>query len=101
MSRRDALASTSPIRKPCRRRRRRRARGPRSAKTERRRLRRLGMTTLRALIAAAMVVLKFGWAVAKLPPPAPLDAKAKAAAEEEVAKDTAYALPPTLPPDLS
>jgi hypothetical protein len=49
------------------------------------------MTTLRALIAAALVVATFGWAVAKLPPPAPLDEKAKAAAEEKKAKDTAAA----------
>ena len=49
------------------------------------------MTTLRALIAAALVVATFGWAVAKLPPPAPLDDKAKAAAEEKKAKDAASA----------
>jgi hypothetical protein len=49
------------------------------------------MTTLRALIAAALVVATFGWAVAKLPPPAPLDEKGKAAAEEKKAKDTAAA----------
>jgi membrane protein involved in colicin uptake len=46
------------------------------------------MTTLRALIAAALVVLSFGWAVAKLPPP---DEKAKAAAEEKKAKDAVTA----------
>jgi len=49
------------------------------------------MTTLRALIAAALVVATFGWAVAKLPPPAPLDDKTKAAAEEKKAKDAAGA----------
>jgi len=49
------------------------------------------MTTLRALIAAALVVMTFGWAVAKLPAPAPLDDKAKAAAEEKKAKDAAAA----------
>ena len=49
------------------------------------------MTTLRALIAAALVVATFGWAVAKLPPPPPLDDKAKAAAEEKKAKDAATA----------
>ena len=49
------------------------------------------MTTLRALIAAGLVVGMFGWAVAKLPAPAPLDDKAKAAAEEKKAKDAAAA----------
>jgi hypothetical protein len=49
------------------------------------------MTTLRALIAAALVVVTFGWAVAKLPAPAPLDDKAKAAAEEKKTKDAAAA----------
>jgi hypothetical protein len=48
-------------------------------------------TTLRALIAAALVVGMFGWAVAKLPPPPPMDEKAKAAAEEKKAKDAAAA----------
>ena len=49
------------------------------------------MTTLRALIAAAMIIASFGWAVAKLPPPPPMDDKAKAAAEEKKAKDAAAA----------
>lgn len=49
------------------------------------------MTTLRALIAAGLVVVTFGWALAKLPPPPPLDDKAKAAAEEKKAKDAAAA----------
>jgi hypothetical protein len=49
------------------------------------------MTTLRALIAAGLVVFFFGWAVAKLPPPPPMDDKAKAAAEEKKAKDAAAA----------
>jgi hypothetical protein len=49
------------------------------------------MTTLRALIAAGLLVGAFGWAVAKLPPPPPLDDKAKAAAEEKKAKDAADA----------
>ncbi len=49
------------------------------------------MTTLRALIAAGLVVGLFGWAVAKLPPPPPMDEKAKAAAEEKKAKDAAAA----------
>jgi len=46
------------------------------------------MTTLRALIAAALVVGLFGVAVAKLPPPT--DAQ-KAAAAENKAKDAAAA----------
>jgi hypothetical protein len=49
------------------------------------------MTTLRALIAAGLVIATFGWALAKLPPPPPLDDKAKAAAEEKKAKDAAAA----------
>ena len=49
------------------------------------------MTTLRALIAAGLVVGMFGWAVAKLPPPPPMDEKAKAAAEEKKTKDAAAA----------
>jgi hypothetical protein len=49
------------------------------------------MTTLRALIAAALVIATFGWALAKLPPPPPMDEKAKAAAEEKKAKDAAAA----------
>jgi hypothetical protein len=49
------------------------------------------MTTLRALIAAGLVVGMFGWAVAKLPPPPPMDEKAKVAAEEKKAKDAADA----------
>jgi hypothetical protein len=49
------------------------------------------MTTLRALIAAGLVIVTFGLAVAKLPPPPPMDEKAKAAAEEKKAKDAAAA----------
>jgi hypothetical protein len=49
------------------------------------------MRTLRALIAAALVVGLFGAAVAKLPPPAPLTDAQKAAAEEKKAKDAAAA----------
>jgi hypothetical protein len=49
------------------------------------------MTTLRALIAAGLVVGVFGWAVAKLPPAPPMDEKAKAAAEEKKAKAAAAA----------
>src|SRR5215471_16572937 len=49
------------------------------------------MTTLRALIAAALVIATFGWALAKLPPPPRMDDKAKAAAEEKKAKDAAAA----------
>ena len=45
-------------------------------------------TTLRALLAAGLVVSMFGLAVAKLPPP---DENAKAAAEEKKAKDAAAA----------
>ena len=48
-------------------------------------------TTLRALIAAALVIIGFGVAVAKLPPAPPMDDKAKAAAEEKKAKDAAAA----------
>src|SRR5436853_6651657 len=49
------------------------------------------MTTLRALIAAGLVIGVFGWAIAKLPPPPPMDDAAKAAAEEKKAKDAAAA----------
>jgi len=49
------------------------------------------MTTLRALLAAGLVIAGFGLALAKLPPPPPLDEKAKAAAEEKKAKDAAAA----------
>ena len=49
------------------------------------------MTTLRALLAAGLVVTSFGIAVAKLPPAPPMDDKAKAAAEEKKAKDAAAA----------
>src|SRR5512145_2651172 len=45
------------------------------------------MKTLRALVAAGLVVATFGVAVAKLPPPAPLTEEQKAAAEEKKAKD--------------
>jgi hypothetical protein len=48
-------------------------------------------TTLRALFAAALVIVGFGLAVAKLPPAPPMDDKAKAAAEEKKAKDAATA----------
>jgi hypothetical protein len=49
------------------------------------------MTTLRALITAALVIVGFGVAIAKLPPAPPMDDKAKAAAEEKKAKDAAAA----------
>jgi hypothetical protein len=49
------------------------------------------MTTLRALLAAGLVIVTFGLALAKLPPPPPMDEKAKAAAEEKKAKDAAAA----------
>lgn len=48
------------------------------------------MTTLRALLAAGILVVSFGVAVAKLPQP-PMDEKAKVAAEEKKAKDAAAA----------
>ena len=38
------------------------------------------MTTLRALLAAAFLVVSFGVALAKLPPPPPMDEKGKATA---------------------
>ena len=49
------------------------------------------MTTLRALLAAGIVITTFGLAVAKIPAPPPMDDKAKAAAEEKKAKDAAAA----------
>jgi hypothetical protein len=49
------------------------------------------MTTVRALLAFAGVLLGFGIALAKLPPSPPMDDKAKAAAEEKKAKDAAAA----------
>jgi hypothetical protein len=49
------------------------------------------MTTLRALIAAGLVVGTFGVAVAKLPPAPPLTDAQKVAAEEKKAKDAAAA----------
>jgi hypothetical protein len=49
------------------------------------------MKTLRALIAAGLVVMTFGVAVAKLPPPAPLTEEQKKAAEEKKVKDAAAA----------
>ena len=49
------------------------------------------MTTLRALMAAGIVVATFSVAVAKLPAPAPLTDDQKAAAEEKKAKDVAAA----------
>ncbi len=48
------------------------------------------MRTLRALIAAGVVVASFGLAVAKLPPP-PSDEAAKAAAASKKEKDAATA----------
>ena len=48
-------------------------------------------TTLRALVAAGLVIATFGLAIGKLPPPPPMDDKAKAAAEEKKAKDAAAA----------
>jgi hypothetical protein len=49
------------------------------------------MTTLRALLAAGLVIATFSLAVGKLPPPPPMDDAAKAAAEEKKAKDAAAA----------
>ena len=49
------------------------------------------MTTLRAMIAAGLVVGAFGAALAKLPPPPPMTDAQKAAAEEKKAKDVAAA----------
>ena len=49
------------------------------------------MTTLRAILAAALVVVSFGVAVAKLPPAPPMTDEQKAAAEEKKAKDAAAA----------
>jgi hypothetical protein len=49
------------------------------------------MTTMRAMIAAGLVVVTWGLAVAKLPPPPPMTDAQKAAAEEKKAKDAAAA----------
>ena len=49
------------------------------------------MKTLRALVAAGLVVASFGVAVAKLPPPPPLTEEQKKAAEEKKAKDAVAA----------
>ncbi len=49
------------------------------------------MTTLRAILAAALVVFSFGVAVAKLPPAPPMTDEQKAAAEEKKAKDAVAA----------
>ncbi len=49
------------------------------------------MTTMRAMIAAGLVVAMWGIAVAKLPPPPPMTDAQKVAAEEKKAKDAAAA----------
>jgi hypothetical protein len=49
------------------------------------------MKTLRALVAAGLVIGVFGVAVAKLPPPPPLTEDQKKAAEEKKVKDAAAA----------
>ena len=49
------------------------------------------MTTVRALVAAGLVVATFGVAVAKLPPAPPMSEEQKKAAEEKKAKDAAAA----------
>jgi hypothetical protein len=51
----------------------------------------MAMTTLRALIAAGLVLGTFGIALAKLPPPPPPTDAQKAAAEEKKAKDAVAA----------
>src|ERR1700693_6587853 len=48
-------------------------------------------TTLRALVAAGLVIATFSFAVGKLPPPPPMDDAANAAAEEKKDKDAAAA----------
>src|SRR5437762_10138522 len=49
------------------------------------------MTSVRALLAAGLVLCAFGLAVAKLPPAPPMTDEQKAAAEEKKAKDAAAA----------
>ncbi len=49
------------------------------------------MKSLRALVAAGLVVASFSVAVAKLPPPAPPTEEQKKAAEEKKAKDAVAA----------
>lgn len=49
------------------------------------------MKTVRALVAAGLVVATFGVALAKLPPPAPLTEEQKKTAEEKKAKDAVAA----------
>src|SRR4051794_23911833 len=49
------------------------------------------MTTVRALLAAGLVLCAFGLATAKLPAPPPMTDEQKAAAEEKKAKDAAAA----------
>ena len=49
------------------------------------------MTTVRALLGAALVLGAFTLATAKLPPPPPMTDAQKAAAEEKKAKDAAAA----------
>ena len=49
------------------------------------------MTTVRALLAAGLVLCAFGLATAKLPAPPPMSDEQKAAAEEKKAKDAAAA----------
>ena len=49
------------------------------------------MTTVRALLGAALVLGAFTLATAKLPPPPPMTDEQKAAAEEKKAKDAAAA----------
>jgi hypothetical protein len=49
------------------------------------------MTTVRAVVAAALVIATFSIALAKLPPPPPMTDAQKTAAEEKKAKDAASA----------
>jgi hypothetical protein len=49
------------------------------------------MTTLRAILASALLVVTFEAALAKLPPPPPMTDEQKAAAEEKKAKAAAAA----------
>ena len=49
------------------------------------------MRTLRALLPATLVAASFSVALAKLPPPPPMDSKSIAAAEAKAAKDAAVA----------
>ena len=49
------------------------------------------MMTLRALLPATLIAASFSVALAKLPPPPPMDSKAKAVVEEKAVSDAAAA----------